>query len=258
MNKILNAYLETEAEVILTEGWRSVATAAMMGAAALNPMSSDAAKSNLTSHYTQNITDEKMLEYFKKSENGVKSGFKDGKWFPHNSAEGGLPTIAYGHKITQPELHKMKQGISDADAINLLKADITKARAQAAKDFNAITKRNFEELPQTAQLMLTDIAFNLGNALRFKKFIIALGTGNIKNALSEYKRSYADSDGVRHELKDRNSRFKEAFLDPWIVAMRAGFKPLKGKTLRYTTVPPKAEPSTKQASRTNSVPPLGA
>lgn len=257
MNKILNAYLETEAEVILTEGWRSVAAAAMMGAAALNPMSAAGNKEKLPAHYTQNITDDAMLNYFKNVENGIKSGYKNGKWFPHNSAEGGLPTIAYGHKITPTELQRLKLGITEAEALAFLKADITKARNQASKDFKNITKRNFEELPQTAQIMLTDIAFNLGTVKKFKKFSIALATGNIKNALAEYKRSYVDGKGVRHELKDRNAKFKDTFLDPWIVAMRAGFKPLKGKNLKYASVPPKAAPSTKQVAIPNTVPPIG-
>jgi hypothetical protein len=45
---------------------------------------------------------EGFVNVVKQVENGVKRGWDKvkGKWFPHASAEGGLKTIAYGHKCT--------------------------------------------------------------------------------------------------------------------------------------------------------------
>ena len=44
-----------------------------------------------------------LREFIKAVENPAQVG-KDGDvWFPHDSPEGGLPTLGYGHKLTLEE-----------------------------------------------------------------------------------------------------------------------------------------------------------
>ena len=48
------------------------------------------------------------IKFMKDIENAGRTGFKNGKWYPHKSPEGGMPTIGYGHKIkSKSELQKM-------------------------------------------------------------------------------------------------------------------------------------------------------
>lgn len=225
MSKILDTYLTTEAE--LNEGWRQVAAAALMGAAAGSPLNA-AAKDSLPTAYTQNISDDSFINYLKQNENGIKSGFENGVWKPHKSAEGGLPTIAYGHKIeSKEELARMRQGITEEEAVALLKQDIEKAKVKAAARFKAATKRDFNELPTMAQKMLIDLAFNSTNS--FPKFNNAVASGNLKSALAEYERSYKDAKGGKHMLTARNESFRKTLLEPWMVYIKTGFPPIKGK-----------------------------
>lgn len=234
-SKILAIYTEQQHDEMLDEGWREIAAGAVIGAAAMNPFHATA-KENLPQSYTQTFSADNFIKYLKSSENEIKSGFKDGKWYPHKSPEGGMPTIAYGHKIRQDELVKFRNGITDEEAEELLKGDINTAKHKAADDFKAMTGRNFAELPQTAQYMLIDIAFNLGTIKKFKNFTNALATGNIRGALSEYKRSYVDKKGNRKELVNRNAKFKSSFLDPWVVYIRSGFKPIRGPKIQKPTI----------------------
>ena len=60
---------------------------------------------------------------------------KKQRWYPHKSPEGGLPTIAYGHKLTPSDVRsdRFKNGISDSDAKELLKNDLFAASLKAAR-----------------------------------------------------------------------------------------------------------------------------
>lgn len=66
--------------------------------------------------YSYFYPSEDFLNFIKKLENESMEGFSQSKkvWFPHPSIEGGLPTIAYGHKIRKRELDTMKRGISQS------------------------------------------------------------------------------------------------------------------------------------------------
>ena len=63
-----------------------------------------------------------FIKYMKSVENSIKSGWKNNKWYPHKSAEGGNKTIAYGHKLKAGE--DFSKGITDTQALQLLTKDL--------------------------------------------------------------------------------------------------------------------------------------
>ena len=44
-----------------------------------------------------------LRDFIKAVENPAQVGKKGDVWFPHDSPEGGLPTLGYGHKLTLEE-----------------------------------------------------------------------------------------------------------------------------------------------------------
>ncbi len=70
-----------------------------------------------------------FVNFVKSVENQNKIGFKNNKWLPYKSFEGGMPTIGYGHKIKdQKELAIMSKGISDEEVNRILIEDLGIAR----------------------------------------------------------------------------------------------------------------------------------
>ena len=77
-------------------------------------------------------------------ENSIKSGFKDGKWYPHESLEGGRKTIAYGHKLKGDE--SFDKGLTEEDAKGILVKDTLEAafyKRDVAKIKDLIKKRGY-------------------------------------------------------------------------------------------------------------------
>jgi len=60
--------------------------------------------------------------------------------------------------------------------------------------------------------MLIDFVFNLGTLKKFPKFTEAVFKKDWETAKKEYKRSYSDDKGTRHELIGRNTTFFNKFL----------------------------------------------
>jgi poly(A) polymerase len=157
-------------------------------------------------HQSQQSFDSDFLNYMKSVENGIKSGFKNGKWYPHKSFEGGMPTIGYGHKIqSEKELQRYFNGVSDQEIISLLKHDLEKAKTIVNNYVNSLGVK----IPLDKQQleMLTDFAFNLGSLKKFPKFTTAVINKDWDTAKKEYKRF---SNG--NELKDRNQQFFKKYL----------------------------------------------
>jgi lysozyme len=84
-------------------------------------------------------------------------------------------TIGCGHMLTAPQAHDYANGISQAEALDLLDADIARARAEVAKD-----------LPWTSQLceirqeVLIEMVFQLGmnGLLGFKNLLYCTRSGD--------------------------------------------------------------------------------
>lgn len=119
-------------------------------------------------------------------ENSVKAGYKGGKWYPHDSVEGGTKTIGYGHKLSGKENYN--QGLTTAQVLALQKKDLVKhtniARYTVDKAYG---KGTFDKLPETRKVLLVDYAYN-GVLHKFPKFMEATVKGDKANMLKQYKR----------------------------------------------------------------------
>jgi len=146
-----------------------------------------------------------FINYMAGVENGIKSGLKNGKWYPVKSVEGGTNTIAFGHKLQSGEAYP--QGLTNAQAIDMLKRDIGIAadRARQITDYK-FGKGAWERLDNTKKEMLTDFAFN-GVLGKFPKFLDGVVTGNDAEVKAQYKR-YVNG----KEMKDRNQQFQQRYL----------------------------------------------
>lgn len=187
----------------------------------------------------QSYISKDFINYIKSVENGWKKGFRNGKWYPYASPEGGSPTIAYGHKLKSGEDYS--DGISDSDAERLLIADLEHAHDVVVRTHQQWVKNYLAELQSAAKKnpshskykfamgltpsspifdltpvqnqMLIDFVFNLGSLNKFPKFTSAVFRKDWDTASKEYKRSYTDSNGHHHEL-GRNKIFFDTFLKP--------------------------------------------
>lgn len=146
-----------------------------------------------------------FVNFVKSAENAGKVGFKNGKWYPHKSFEGGLPTIAWGHKIkNRQELRKVIRGISNQEAETLLRKDLETAKANVQKYVKGLGV-NIPLSPKQME-MLTEFAFNLGGLEKFPKFTKAVLN---KDWVEAEKQSKRFSGGK--ELTRRNKLFHDRY-----------------------------------------------
>ena len=159
--------------------------------------------------------DREVVEYIKSAENAGKTGFKNGRWYPHASYEGGTDTIAYGHKLGRTE--RYSQGISNSDAENLLRRDLMNAENIVRQKLG----KEYENLDMKRKQMFIDFAYNLGPKFvkEFPKFTRAALANDINGMVKEYKRSAQGK-----ELTRRNEMFFDLFLKD-----RQFVDPTKGK-----------------------------
>ena len=133
-------------------------------------------------------TMKRYLADLKDQENNIKKGYRGGKWYPHPSPEGGLDTIAYGHKLTSRN-SPYYQGISDEQAEALLLKDVLQNQALAKKQVDAkFGEGTFDSLPQDRQMLLVDYQYNLGTLAEFPKFVKAVVEGDTKTMIAEHTR----------------------------------------------------------------------
>jgi LysM repeat protein len=145
--------------------------------------------------------DRDFITFVKQAENSVKKGFEKGRWYPHPSYEGGTDTIAYGHKLGKVE--RYPNGLSDAEAENLLKRDLMNAENKVK---TRIGEKEYNKLDNKRKQMLIDIAFNVRDfslSSTFPKFI----AGVIADDIDVMKKEY-----TRKDLPERNRLFFDLFL----------------------------------------------
>ena len=166
------------------------------------------------------ISDSNFIDYMKFVENGIRSGYDKNKklWFPHKSVEGGLDTIAYGHKLKKGE--NFSSGITERDAIKLLLSDLRTAESVSKRDIKSIytsakkdgklkssARFDYDQLSVKEKQMCLDFAYNLGSLRKFPTFFTALLNKDIDTMKREYKR-YFD----KTPLVQRNDKFFDMFL----------------------------------------------
>lgn len=187
-----------------------------------------------------------FLDALKQVENDPKAAERRGtyknvqgewKWFTDKSPEGGLPTLAYGHKITidewstkrvtlldpntnQNTTRDFRYGLSDAQVEQLLKQDVQAKEAIAERDWNhyqgnnastglADPARQWISLKDGYRMLLVDKQFNTKKGLVHEgKWIWTSlaqhmldkdDTGVVLNSVA----TWTDTEGVKHRLTER-------------------------------------------------------
>ena len=154
-----------------------------------------------------------LINYMKHVENNNHAGYKNGKFYPYPSIEGGSPTIGYGHKI-EGRGGNYSNGLTDKDAEKLLINDLEIAKQIVYRDIKGMFKVQIPQLEKDKEEMLIDFAFNLKGGLRtFPHFVRAVLTNDWKTAAKEYKRTATSKDGHKTEL-GRNKIFFQTFIQP--------------------------------------------
>lgn len=133
------------------------------------------------------VTLEKYLSDLRGLENSIKKGYKNNKWYPHSSIEGGANTIAYGHKLQRGE--SFSSGLTEQQARDLQKKDVLAHQTKAEKFVdNKYGKGTYDKLPQNSQMLLTDYAYNLGSLNKFPSFVEGVVKGDKNKMLQQYER----------------------------------------------------------------------
>ena len=143
---------------------------------------------------------------------------KTNLWTPHSSLEGGTDTLAYGHKLTKQEVKSgivyindravvYKNGISNELAYDLLRQDMTIKQEGLRKNI-----KDYDQLPKKYQLVLTNIAFNVGSVTEdsFPKLLKAIRNNNDALVRKEMLTSYVnDETKKRIYLTDRRDKIAD-------------------------------------------------
>jgi len=130
---------------------------------------------------------EKYLSDLRGLENSIKKGYKNNKWYPHASVEGGANTIAYGHKLQPGE--SFASGLTEQQARDLQKKDVLAHQTKAEKYVDdKYGTGTYDKLPQNSQMMLTDYAYNLGSLNKFPSFVEGVVKGDKNKMLQQYER----------------------------------------------------------------------
>jgi len=163
------------------------------------------------------------------------------RWFPGRSPEGGLPTVAWGHKITPREWEQKKiyyidaklnqmvykdfrYGLTDQEAHQVLLGDLRTAEDLASNDWDRYIghdqKKPWVSLPDKYKGVLVNLVFNTGPLVKKGKWIwstVARGVQLnddaivIKGMVTSYKRP----DGTRVQLTSRAVEIGKALGLPW-------------------------------------------
>lgn len=166
------------------------------------------------------------------------NGNGEWRWFPGASPEGGLPTLAWGHKLTpkewadkkiwftdptlgSPVAKDFRYGLVDLQVDAVLKDDLKKAEDLARSDWDKYNaSKPFAELPDKYKGVLINLVFNAGGLAKQGKFIwttVARGINQgddavvTKGMVTSYKRP----DGVRIKLTTRAIEIAKGLGLPW-------------------------------------------
>ena len=153
-------------------------------------------------------------------ENSVKKGWnpKTQLWMPAKAPEkGGGFDIGFGHKIQKGE--DFSKGITNEEAIDLMKKDFEKKKKNASKYIDkTYGEGTFESLPVSKQVLLTDYEYNVkGGIGTFKNFAKGVVNDDKDLMLKEYIR-YSDGE----PLGERN-KFTEDWINKYFVKQSGGF-----------------------------------
>lgn len=142
-----------------------------------------------------------QMDILKELENSIGAGKneEDGKWYPHKSVEGGNPTVAYGHKITDEELEAgtYDDGLTEEEAIELLKVDIDDANRKVRDKIE-----DFDSFPFYLKMELVNSAYR-GLIQGSPDTLDFINEGNFEAAADEFTNNvpaYQNSDGIKKRM----------------------------------------------------------
>ena len=158
------------------------------------------------------LFDKEFLNYMKNAENDVL--YKTGEKLRHRSAEGGLDTVGYGHKLTETEIAANQVYGYNLDTLTKEQADDILLRDLEKRNQLLINKlgKTYTNLDQKRKQMLLDIEFNVGDAPGvFPNFTEGVLQNKIDVMKKEYERKFTDSKGETKPLTRRNELFSNFF-----------------------------------------------
>jgi len=147
----------------------------------------------------------------------------------HNSSiyqDVGKPAIGYGHRLSSDEL-KAYNGMpgersvpnwNKEDSEYMLGKDILEAEHLARTIYNSHSGDKFSNLDENRRMMLTEMAFNMGNKLKdFPKFMNAIKNEDYPTMSNEYHRTATDENGNKLQgIETRNKEFFRRFISPYL------------------------------------------
>lgn len=160
------------------------------------------------------LFDKGFLDYMKNAENDVLYESNEKKNIRHISAEGGLDTVGYGHKLTETEIAANKVYEYNLDTLTKEQADDILLRDLEKKNQLLINKlgKAYTNLDPKRKQMLLDIEFNVGDAPGvFPNFTKGVLQNKIDVMKKEYERKFTDSKGETKPLTRRNELFSNFF-----------------------------------------------
>jgi hypothetical protein len=164
-----------------------------------------------------------VYETVRQEENGIRSGWSEdtNKWLPHASAEGGTPTIAYGHKFaTQAEADSVTAsgGITEAQAIEWFQEDMSTAESKAKSQYEEeYSGKSWDTLDVLGKLMLTEVVFNIGTLKNaeggydWPSLTTAIHAKDFATAAGQLSRTYTKPDGTVVSLASRTSALQGVY-----------------------------------------------
>jgi hypothetical protein len=191
-----------------------------------------------------------FVEAIKRVENNLSLAKKRGeykdvqgtwKWFPGKSPEGGLPMLAWGHKLTQKEWSDKKvyfidpvlkqevykdfrYGLTDSEVDAVLRMDLNEAEELAGADWDKYigfeSKLLFKDLPDKYKGVLVNLVFNAGPLAKKGKWVWNTVTRGIQQkddaiVVRGMVTSYKRPDGVRVQLTTRAIEIAKGLGLPW-------------------------------------------
>jgi GH24 family phage-related lysozyme (muramidase) len=160
-----------------------------------------------------------IAEFIKEQEGNLPSQaklghYRNNRFYMYGDAAGNR-TIGYGHKLTVEEIKsgRYRDGISEADANAILRADLTKATVVAQHHFG---EKGWAEMKKHQKDATIDMAFNLGpgGLKKFPRWSKAVRDDDWKTVQKESVRHYRSPTKGWQPMDKRNAAYNAAFVEP--------------------------------------------
>lgn len=167
--------------------------------------------------YKGEYATQKMIDRIREVENskGNPRGGWDkstGRWYPHDSPEGGAKTVAYGFKLlgdSPADALVEKQGyLTDQQAEEILQKNAVRYLEGAKRVYDSTFKAgDFDKLSPYSQSILGDFHYSPG-LTKFPKLMNAFHEGDMRGILNNYKRYLTFTDILNRKRKRELGRNK--------------------------------------------------